>query len=118
MIESHRGDMERDKMMKDGKKCKLIKLLNKMKELITIYKKFININKTIFVCIYKMNKINTIDLYCIKCLKLKNNSSNIKIKHEIDGINRLFLNIFKKLIHDLKNFTTTNEKEVNNLLKT
>ena len=37
-MESHRRDMERDKMMKDGKKCKIIKLLNKMKELITVYK--------------------------------------------------------------------------------
>lgn len=41
MMKSERGDIERDKVIKDGKKWQFLKLLSKMKELITIYKKHI-----------------------------------------------------------------------------
>lgn len=41
MMKSERGDIERDKVIKDGKKWQFLKLLTKMKELITIYKKHI-----------------------------------------------------------------------------
>ena len=40
----------------------------------------------------KMNKIGKIDLYCIKCLQVTDNSTIIKLKHEIDGLNRPYYN--------------------------
>lgn len=39
-----------------------------------------------------MNKIGKIDLNCIKCLKVTDNSTIIKLKHEIDGLNRPYYN--------------------------
>ena len=40
----------------------------------------------------KMNKINKMDLYCIKCLKVADNRTVIELKYETDGINRLCYN--------------------------
>ena len=39
-----------------------------------------------------MNKINKMDLYCIKCPKVADNSTVIELKYETDGINRLCYN--------------------------
>lgn len=41
MINSERGDIERDILIKNDKNSELMKLLTKMKELIAIYKRYI-----------------------------------------------------------------------------
>lgn len=41
MINSERGDIERDILIKNDKNWELMKLLTKMNELIAIYKKYI-----------------------------------------------------------------------------
>ena len=38
IMKSQRSDIERDKLIKDGKKWELVKLLSKMEELISILK--------------------------------------------------------------------------------
>ena len=64
------------------KELVLIKLLNKMKEWKTIYKKFRKCKKKCSICIY-MNKMNKIDLSYIKCLKVTDDSADIELKSEI-----------------------------------
>ena len=41
---------------------------------------------------YKMNKINKSDIYCIKCLTVIDNSTNIQLNKDKVQINRLHSN--------------------------
>ena len=61
-----------------------MKLLNKIKGLTLTY---IHVNMLawkVSTYTYMDQKKKRMNLYCIKCLKVKNNN-NIEIKHEIDG---------------------------------
>ena len=72
-MKSQRSHIERDKLLKDSLKLKLIKLLIKMKKLITICKEYI------FVCMYKN---------CASVAKSVK-PTNITLKYRIDGVNKL-----------------------------
>ena len=50
----------------------------------------------------------------MKLIKLRNNKSNIKIKHEVDGKNHLYSHCISC---GFKTFKTIHKEKLNNLLK-
>ena len=46
---------------------------------------------------YKIKQMNKADLYCTKCLKVADDSTNVELKYGIDGINRPYSKWFSFL---------------------
>ena len=83
----------------------LKKLLNKIKELIAVFKIFFK---------FKMDKMNKMNLYCIKFQKAIDDSISIELTFQIDRITRLYFNC---ICCCFKNFTAIDKEDLNNDLE-
>ena len=83
----------------------LKKLLNKIKELIAVFKMFFK---------FKMDKMNKMNLYCIKFQKAIDDSISIELTFQIDRITRLYFNC---ICCCFKNFTAIDKEDLNNDLE-
>ena len=83
----------------------LKKLLNKIKELIAVFKIFFK---------FKMDKMNKMNLYCIKFQKAMDDSISIELTFQIDRITRLYFNC---ICCCFKNFTAIDKEDLNNDLE-
>ena len=89
----------------------------------TIYEK-IKKYETYFSCIYKMNKMH---LYCIRCAKVTDSSTNIKLKYKTDGIYFIICRFYgldgiyrlysKCVARGFKEIAAIDEEELNDSLK-